>query len=325
MSSNDEDGVILGLSSLSLGEEDRGAAIADDDESVVPGYSRYDPSSLGCSEDEYYQVNLSNYTRLLELLTQYGCDGDENYMVLWEFQKICEEIYSGPMYEGLTMYGLEGMPWFHMRLGTWEDHCFIHGDDFLDCPTWGEFCLALKRCPSVLLDGVSIINVMMTKGFITGIGPMLEAGTDLHFERCILGSQGLHYLADHLEGNSSLMTMRYFFRGEGRELKDICAVERFFEEVKWTPIRDFSMGRSLRTEDPQVLSIIMDGVKDVRKLSFCWMVCPSEGHRIATVLAENPAVERLFVGCHSFGPSDALDFANGVSFLPCSFHTNRPR
>ncbi|KAL9178663.1 hypothetical protein ACHAXT_002001 [Thalassiosira profunda] len=308
MSGSDADGVIAGLSALTLGE-DWDVGRDDEDDDSVPGYSRVSEGSLGCSEDADYQVHLSNYTRMLELLMAYA---EGNYMVLWEFQNLCKDTYSGPMFDRCTMYGLEGLPWFHMRLGTWDDEAFVHGDDFSKCPTWGKFCDALQLWPGEPLRGVSVNNVKMSQQFLAGIGPLLKRGWNLAFERCILGKQGLKYLADHLDGNQYLASMRYMCRG-GEEMKDIGGVKRFFDVLRRTPIRDFSLGSSLRNEDPEVLSIIMDGVKDVRKLSFCWLTCPSEGHRIASVLAENPGVESIMVGCNSFGPSDAIKFANALS------------
>ena len=59
-------------------------------------------------------------------------------------------------------------------------------------------------------------------------------------------------------------------------------------------LQDFSYSRNLSCH-PEILSIIMEGVKDVPKVNVCFTECPSGGFRIARMLASNPKVKHVHV------------------------------
>ena len=254
----------------------------------ILGISRWE--SLG--RDEVYAIEMVKFqgkmVHYTEALEYFGDQWDDNWDV--EKQRLCYAI--GPGTGGGT---------------------FIRGEDMVRCPQWHKFCHALKLYPG-FVKGIMLCDINLTKAVIDGLGPALRATSELNFEDCVLGRRDLVYVAQYLEQNSSLTSMNLHCDDECGGLGDLDAATHFFNVLKELPtFRHLSFSPGLDCCPPEVLTIIMDRLKDLEHIDFCWLRCPTEGYRIAQVVAANPKVQHLMAGCRSFNGDDAIEFANALA------------
>lgn len=197
-----------------------------------------------------------------------------------------------------------------LDIGVWEEDAFIRADDAVQCPTWQILCAMLRDADvEGHVGALSFLNFDVTVDILEGLGPALVEVKALGFEDSRLGKRTLSTLAAYLESNTSLTDFRLMTMSDGEEFEDLIEVRRFYNVLGKHPnLCDFCMSRKLR-DHPGVLPIIMDGVKDIQKVSFCWMLCPSQGHHIASVIAQNGAMKELMIGCETCNGKDAVDVA----------------
>lgn len=263
--------------------------------------------SLGRDEDYAiemmkFQDRLACYTKLLKLLKEYENGKEE---ALEEFERAGRGFFDDDWYPFGPSLRLEFSP---IDWGV----CVMRGDDILCCPQWQRFCQALQVCPD-FVDEISLCSIGLTRALIDGLGPALESTVVLNFEEFALGGQEMNAIAPYLQGNSSLVSMRLMLRGD-EELNDLEAAKQFFDVLKDIPsFHEFCFSASFNNH-PEVLSIIMDRLKDLARIRTCWLRCPTEGHRISRVLAENPGMKHLMAGCSSFNGDDAIEFAKALAF-----------
>ena len=231
-----------------------------------------------------FQGKLGHYTDALEYF------GDQG----WAINNV----------ESQSMY-------FEIGPGNY-DGTFVRGEDIVLCPHWHSFCHALRLYPE-FVGGIELCDINnLTKAVIDGLGPALKATSELNFEYCV--PSDLHQIAQYLEQNSSLISMRLHCDDECGGLGDLDAAKHFFDVLKELPsLRKFSFSPCLARIRPELVTIIMERMKDLEHIDFCWLRCPAEGHRIAEVISANPKVQHLLAGCSSFNGDDAIDFAKALA------------
>ena len=80
---------------------------------------------------------------------------------------------------------------------------------------------------------------------IDGLGPALEATSELNFEDCVLGRRDLVYVAQYLEQNSSLIRMNLHCDDECGGLGDLDAAKHFCDALKKLPTYRHPLARVL--------------------------------------------------------------------------------
>ena len=246
--------------------------------------------SRGCNEAVsqsmiHFQYNLVLQTALLDLLKEYS-EGDINAKT--EFHSLYRE--SWPDYAAED----EDEPFLSVTIGLLiEGNHTISGDNIIRCPQWPKFCESLRMCPLKYMGAINFWDVLLTKEMMA----MIPETIQLNFEDCEMGQHGLGFVSDHLQGNLCLTKSRIHTTDR---TVDIYAAEYFFGTIREHPtLSEISLSHDTSCQ-PELLPIIMDGVKDVKKVSICWLRGgESTGRQIAKVLATNPKMESFTCGCQN--------------------------
>ena len=89
--------------------------------------------------------------------------------------------------------------------------------------------------------------------------------------------------------------------------------QRFSDVLKnHTTLEQFNFGSYNLGERPDILCTMLDGIKNMNKVSFWHLELTSQGHHMANLVKTNPTLQELRAGCNCFNDNDAIAFANSL-------------
>ena len=212
--------------------------------------------------------------------------------------------------------GIEGGGWKIQIPGPDHPAMFteegILGDDSRR-KTWRDLMEALRNHnPDRGVNSIIFFRFQLSVVMLDTFLPAIEHLSDVTLNGNGFKKDGLLSLINFIEGNTS-WTKFQISLSKGVEVLDMEIAQRFSDVLKnHTTLEQFNFGSYNLGERPDILCTMLDGIKNMNKVSFWHLELTSQGHHMANLVKTNPTLQELRAGCNCFNDNDAIAFAHSL-------------
>ena len=215
--------------------------------------------------------------------------------------------------------GVEGGTW-KIQLGP--QYGIIEDDDILGHQYWHSFLTALRNhSPDGGLDSIFISNIDLSIPILEDLLPAIAHLSDVTFDANddeedvpLIRKDGLLYLINFMGGNAS-WTKFQISMSKTDNILDMEIAQCFSDVLKHhSCLRQVNFGCYSLGARPDILCVLLDGIKHVENVSMWHLELTSQGHHMANMLKKNPDLQHLKAGCNLFNDNDAAAFADALKY-----------
>ncbi|KAL9187688.1 hypothetical protein ACHAXT_006066 [Thalassiosira profunda] len=185
---------------------------------------------------------------------------------------------------------------------------YLAEHDELLIPLWRAFTDALRDAPAGYMGSISVCGIQLPGKVCDMLSSALHNKhiTRMELARVDLGTEGLAFLAAHIEGNPRLRVLKLF----NDPIEDMDLAARLLSAVKnHRALRELYLtycGVARAANEEEILRTIMDGCENLTALDLQGNEIGLEGARcIASALEKNPPLETLYINANNIG-DDAM-------------------
>ena len=188
----------------------------------------------------------------------------------------------------------------------------ILGDD-MTRRCWRDLMEALRNHdPSRGVDSIFIAGIELSVVMLDTFLPAIAHLSDVTLNGNGFRKDGLLSLINFIEGNTSWAKFQISLSKEV-EVLDMEIAQRFSDVLKnHTTLQQFNFGCYNLGERPDILCTMLDGIKNMNKVSFWHLELTSQGRHMANLVKTNPTLRELSAGCNCFNDNDANAFAHSL-------------
>ena len=215
--------------------------------------------------------------------------------------------------------GVEGGTW-KIQLGP--QYGIIEDDDILGHQYWHSFLTALRNhSPDGGLDSIFISNIDLSIPILEDLLPAIAHLSDVTFDANddeedvpLIRKDGLLYLINFMGENAS-WTKFQISMSKTDNILDMEIAQCFSDVLKHhSCLRQVNFGCYSLGARPDILCVLLDGIKHVENVSMWHLELTSQGHHMANMLKKNPDLQHLKAGCNLFNDNDAAAFADALKY-----------
>ena len=211
--------------------------------------------------------------------------------------------------------GVEGGTW-KIQLGRGPQFGIIEEDDILGHQYWHNFLTALRNhSPDGGLDSILISNINLSIPILEDLLPAIAHLSDVTFSSVpLIRKDGLLYLINFMGENAS-WTKFQISMSKTDNILDMEIAQCFSDVLKHhSCLRQVNFGCYSLGARPDILCVLLDGIKHVENVSMWHLELTSQGHHMANMLKKNPDLQHLKAGCNLFNDNDAAAFADALKY-----------